>query len=113
MLHAHVIAAMEEFLSGTFIHKITNSDELMKKLIETNLKLGKKLKDKKHKDRQMIVAKKYLNNLIFHKLEKTEEMYKQVLDIDFKNTDWLDTAIKVRHHCVHRAHLSIFVLFIF
>jgi hypothetical protein len=30
-------------------------------------------------------------------------MYKQVLDIDFKNTDWLDTAIKVRHHCVHRA----------
>jgi hypothetical protein len=26
----------------------------MKKLIETNLKLGKKLKDKKHKDRQMM-----------------------------------------------------------
>ncbi|SHN90984.1 hypothetical protein [bacterium endosymbiont of Bathymodiolus sp. 5 South] len=103
MLHAHVIAAMEEFLSGTFIHEITNSDELMKKLIETDSKLGKKLKDKKHKDRQMIVAKKYLNNLIFHRLKKTKQMYKQVLDIDFKNTDWLDTAIKVRHHCVHRA----------
>jgi hypothetical protein len=50
LLHAHVIAAMEEFLSGTFIHEITNSDELMKKLIETDSKLGKKLKDKKHKD---------------------------------------------------------------
>jgi hypothetical protein len=40
-----------------------------------------------HKDRQMIVAK-YLNNLIFHKLKKTEEMYKQVLDIDFINDDF-------------------------
>jgi hypothetical protein len=42
MLHAHVIAAMEEFLSGTFIHEITNSDELMKKLIETDPKIGEK-----------------------------------------------------------------------
>jgi hypothetical protein len=39
MLHAHVIAAMEEFLSGTFIHKITNSDELNKYCFTKNYKL--------------------------------------------------------------------------
>jgi hypothetical protein len=89
-------------VEGKHIFPLYQSLVSMKKLIETNLKLGKKLKDKKHKDRQMIVAQ-YLNDLIFHRLKKTKKMYKQVLDIDFKNTDWLDTAIKVRHHCVHRA----------
>jgi hypothetical protein len=55
----------------------------MKKLIETDSKLGKKLKDKKHKDRQMIVAKKYLNNLIFHRLKKTKQMYKDYFEPKF------------------------------
>ncbi len=115
MLHAHVIAAMEEFLSGTFIHEITNSDELMKKLIETDPKIGEKkltLKDiyKENEKIKTTVAKylkttvaKYLNDLTFHRLNKTKEMYKQVLDIDFENIGWFFKAIKVRHHCVHRA----------
>jgi hypothetical protein len=61
----------EEFLSGTFIHKITNSDELMKKLIETNLKLGKKLKDKniiirfKFPRLKVNISSLYINPLYF------------------------------------------------
>jgi hypothetical protein len=87
----------------------------MKKLIETDPKIGEKkltLKDiyKENEKIKTTVAKylkttvaKYLNDLTFHRLNKTKEMYKQVLDIDFENIGWFFKAIKVRHHCVHRA----------
>jgi hypothetical protein len=48
----------------------------------------------------------YLKDLAFHRLKKTKEMYKQVLDIDFENIGWFFKAIDVRHHCVHRAGLD-------
>ena len=107
MLHAHIVAAMEKFLSATFIHEVANSGDLIRKLLETDPKIGEKkltLKYiyKEHKKIETIVAE-YLKDLTFHRLKKTKEMYKQVLDIDFENIGWFFKAIKVRHHCVHRA----------
>ncbi|EGR0366768.1 hypothetical protein FHO46_18980, partial [Vibrio cholerae] len=36
MLHAHTVASVEAYLASTFIHKVTNSDKLIRKLVETD-----------------------------------------------------------------------------
>jgi len=110
MLHAHIVAAMESYLSSTFIHKVTNSDELIRRLIETDPELGKEkltLKNiyNKYESLKEDVAK-YLKNIIFHRLDKVRPMYKSVLNIDFGDIDWLFKAIEIRHHCTHRAGLD-------
>ena len=40
MLHGHVVAAIESYLASTFIHKVTNSEELTRKLVETDPKFS-------------------------------------------------------------------------
>jgi len=40
MLHAHVIASVEQYISSTFIHHVTNSDALTRKLIESDPEFG-------------------------------------------------------------------------
>jgi hypothetical protein len=42
MLHAHIVAAMEKFLSATFIHEVANSGDFIRKLLETDPKIGEK-----------------------------------------------------------------------
>lgn len=107
MLHTHIVASMEAFLASSFIHEVTNSDELTRKLIETDPEIGKKeltLKEiyKEHENIKTIVAK-YLKDLIFHRLKKIKSMYRSVLDVDFGNISWLFKAVELRHHCAHRA----------
>ncbi len=107
MLHTHIVASIEAFLASSFIHEVTNSDELTRKLIETDPEIGKKeltLKEiyKEHENIKTIVAK-YLKDLIFHRLKKIKPMYMSVLDVDFGNISWLFKAVELRHHCVHRA----------
>ena len=107
MLHTHIVASMEAFLASTFIHEVTNSDELTRKLIENDPEIGKKeltLKEiyKEHENIKTIVAK-YLKGLIFHRLKKIKPMYKSVLGVDFGNISWLFKAVELRHHCAHRA----------
>jgi hypothetical protein len=95
---------MEEFLSATFIHEVTNSGDLIRKLLETDPEIGEKkrtLKDiyKEHEKIKTTVAE-YLNDLTFHRLKKIKEMYKQVLDIDFENIGWFFKAMFARcFHC--------------
>ena len=45
----------------------------------------------------------YLRDLIFHDLAKIKPMFKDVLGCDFGDISWLFEAVKIRHHCVHRA----------
>ena len=33
-------------------------------------------------------------------------MFKDVLDCEFGNISWLFNAVKIRHHCVHRAGID-------
>lgn len=107
MLHGHVVAAVEAYLSSVFIHKVTNSEKLIQKLVETDPEFSKMkftLKEifQKQESLKLTVAT-YLNNLIFHKIDKIKPMYKNVLDHDFGDIKWLFEAIELRHHCVHRA----------
>ncbi len=107
MLYAHVIASTEAHLAGTFIHRVTNSDELLRKLVENDPEFAKQtfsMKDIFIKGEQVkVIVAKYLKDIIFHKLEKVKPMYMSVLDVDFGDIAWLFKAVHVRHDCVHRA----------
>jgi len=107
MLHAHVVAAVEAYLASTFIHTVTGSDELIRKLVETDpdfseMKFSLKEIFERHEGLKLTVAA-HLKKLIFHRLNKIKPMYKNVLNHDFGDVTWLIHAIQVRHHCVHRA----------
>lgn len=110
MLHGHTVAAVESYLASTFIHKVTNSDDLIRKLVETDPVFSKTkftLKEiyEKHESLKLTVAT-YLRDLIFHDLKKVKPMFKEVLECDFGDISWLFEAVKLRHHCVHRAGLD-------
>lgn len=107
MLYGHIVAAMEAYLSSTFIQKVTNCENLTRKLIETdpnfsNMKFTLKEIFEEQEKLKVTVAT-YLKDLIFHNLEKVKPMYGDVLDCDFGDIGWLFKAVKIRHHCVHRA----------
>lgn len=110
MLHGHIIAAVESYLASTFIREVTNSEELIRKLVETDPVFSEKtftLKEiyKRHETLQITVAI-YFRELIFHNLSKVKPMFKSVLSCDFGDISWLFKAVDVRHHCVHRAGLD-------
>ncbi|WP_063337615.1 MULTISPECIES: hypothetical protein [unclassified Marinomonas] len=107
MLHAHVVSALEHFLSTTFIHRVTNSDKLTKKLIETDPEFGNRKFTvneiyAQHSNIKSTVAT-YLKGIIFHDMSKVKPMYAKVLSCDFGDVSWLFRAVRVRHDCVHRA----------
>lgn len=107
MLHAHIVAATESFLSSIFIHEVTQSDELTRKLIETDPEFASRkitLREiyQEHEKLKITVAI-YLKSLIFHRLEKIKPMYKEVFGFDFGDISWLFQAINKRHDCAHRA----------
>lgn len=106
MLYAQVVTAIEAYLSSSFISTVMNSDELIRKLVETDPELAKRQFSLKEiftqwNDLKVTLAK-YLKDLIFHDLKKIKPMYQSVLDIDFGDVGWLFKAILVRHDCVHR-----------
>lgn len=107
MLHAHVVSALEHFLSTTFIHRVTNSDELTRKLIETDPEFGNRKFTvneiyAQHSNIKLTVAA-YLKGIIFHDMRKVKPMYAEVLSYEFGDISWLFRAVRVRHDCVHRA----------
>ncbi|MFT0773010.1 hypothetical protein [Psychrobacter aquimaris] len=107
MLYGHVVAAVEAYLSSTFIQKVTNSEELTRKLIETDPTFSKMkftLKEIfEEQEKLKVTVATYLKSLIFHKLDKVKTLYENVLDCEFGDISWLFKAVIIRHHCVHRA----------
>jgi hypothetical protein len=107
MLYGHVVSAIEGYLSGTFIQRVTNSEALIRKLVETDPELAKRtfsLKEIFEKQSNLkITVASYLKELIFHDLRKVKPMYNDVLGHDFKDIAWLFKAVIIRHDCVHRA----------
>lgn len=107
MLHAHIVASIEAFLSSFFIHSVANNDALIRKIIETTPHFKEQkisLSDiySKQENIKNIVGD-YLKGIIFHKIKIAASLYKSVLNIDFGEIKWLTNAIATRHHCTHRA----------
>lgn len=107
MLHVHIIASIEQYISSVFIYKVTNSDTLTRKLIETDPEFGNRKFTLNKIYLQSEELKKtvavYLKPLIFHDMKKIKPMYKDVLDFEFDDISWLFKDILVRHDCAHRA----------
>ncbi|MEZ9233853.1 hypothetical protein AB4259_22645 [Vibrio amylolyticus] len=107
MLHAHLVASLEAYLSSVCIHKVTNSDIYIRKLIETDPEFANKkiaLKDiYSESEKIKATVGSYLKELIFHNLSKVRLMYKSLFDFEFNDISWAFKAIEVRHDCVHRA----------
>jgi len=107
MLYGHVVAAIESYLSSTFIEISLSTENHMRRLVESDPEFAKRkftikeifVKREELKDD----LKKYLKKLIFHDIAKVKPMYISVLDIDFGDVKWLFEAVALRHHCVHRA----------
>ncbi len=107
MIYGHIVSAIEGFIEQTFIYEVTNSEILVRKLVETdpefsNRRISIKEIFGEHESIKITVAN-YLKGLIFHDLKKVKPMYKSVLGIDFGNIAWLFSAVLIRHDCVHRA----------
>ena len=110
MLHGHIVAAIESYLASSFIHKVTNSEGLIRRLVETDPILSEKkftLKEiyEEHENLKLTVAS-YLRDLIFHNIAKVKPMFKEVLGCEFGDITWLFKAVNIRHHCVHRAGID-------
>lgn len=107
MLQGHIVASVEAYLSSTFIEAALSSDRFLRKLVESDPELAKakfSLKDIFTKqDNLRNDLGKYLQDLIFHKIDKVNLLYSSVLDIDLGDVKWLYKAVELRHHCVHRA----------
>lgn len=107
MLYGHVVAAIESYLSSTFIEVVLSRESHMKKLVENDPEFAKR----KFTIKEIFIKRKelnddlrqYLKGVIFHNIAKVKPMYQSVLGIDFGDVAWLSTAVQIRHHCVHRA----------
>ncbi len=108
MVYGHIVAAVEAYLSSTFINNVMASDTFLRKLVETDPEFANQTvtiaqiytkKEQLDKD-----VKAYLRELIFHKIAKVKNMYEDVFGINFGNDiGWLFKAVLLRHDCVHRA----------
>lgn len=107
MIHAHVVSAIEGYLAGVFIHDVCNSEELTRKLVESDPEFSKRkftLREiYQEKETLKVTVASYLKDLIFHDLKKIKPMYEIVLNHKFSDLSWLFKAVEIRHHCVHRA----------
>lgn len=107
MLHAHVVTAVEAYLSSTFIQKALSAELYMRRLVENDPAFAKR----KFTIQEIFTKQEslksdlsqYLKDLIFHNIDKVKPMYLSVFEIDFDESTWLFDAVSLRHHCVHRA----------
>jgi hypothetical protein len=107
MSFAHVISAMEGFLSSSFIHAVFNDDELFKKLLTKfpTLKEQKiSLIEAIEKDGVKRIAEKALKEFIFHNVKALKSLYASILEFDLtSDMQWMGKAVTKRHDCAHRA----------
>ena len=107
MTYGHVVAAAEGFLSSVFIKTTINSEDLIRRLVETDPKFSEmkfsmaQLFEKRESIKYTVAS--YLQNLMFHDLKKVKPMYRSVLRHDLGDIGWLFKAVSKRHDCVHRA----------
>jgi hypothetical protein len=107
MLHAHVVSTIEGYLESTYIRLVTEHQDLMQKAIQTDPVLkGKKFLLSEYFDFEnnlKTIVGQRLAEIIFHNTNNVTAMYRNVLNHDFGDMKWFVTAVRTRHHCVHRA----------
>lgn len=110
MMYAHIVAAIEGYLSASFIHNVLNSKKLFNRLCMTD----PQIKSIKFEISELVQTEnlienhvtKYLNDVIFHRVDKIKIMFKSVIGHDFGDISWFGRAVSIRHDCVHRAGIT-------
>lgn len=111
MLHAHIVAATERFISSSLIREVTSSRQLLRKLVESDPELAKRKFTLNNifieHDKIELTISRYLKSLIYHRLDIIKPMLLDVLDYELGDVSWLFKAISIRHDCAHRAGLQL------
>lgn len=110
MVFAYIVAALEGYLSSSFIHHVMKSDDLKINLLDENPDIKDKkfkvidiIKDKNFTDN---FIKSYLSDFTFHNVAKITILFKKVLNHEFGEVGWLYKAVAIRHDCAHRAGIT-------
>jgi putative zinc ribbon protein/HEPN superfamily RiboL-PSP-like protein len=107
MIYSSTITSLETYLSDAFYKKVSINNELLEKFIATNPEFGKRQYSLTevidwHKNLKERVTD-YLFNIIWHNLPKIQNMYKDVLGVNFpEDISDLHRAVAIRHDIVHR-----------
>jgi len=104
LIYTHVITIMETYLSDALINTILSNDNYIEIFVKTfytdqKIPLNKVLETANN---IKSIIKKALLGVIFHNLDKVGKIYKNVLEIDFKNISDIETIISNRHDLIHR-----------
>lgn len=107
MAHSSLIAALEAYLADTLSYWVENDSRALRRFVITN---------KDFQKRQLTMAeiferlgnlssevKNYLDQLVWHRLDKVKPMLVSGLEIEVPDISDLTKAVMVRHDIVHRA----------
>lgn len=107
MIYASTITAMETYLCDAFLHKVTNNEELIDKLLTSMHEFKEKkysiteILDWKNQTRKKV--SEYLLDIVWHNLPKVHNLYENVLGIAFPSSiERIHKYIAIRHDLVHR-----------
>jgi hypothetical protein len=106
LLFANVIAALETFLSDTFINRVLSNDVLFQQYLDTE----KAFQDRKFPMRDALrmateikaLATKELIEMVWHNIDKVKRLYADVISVDLGDIGQVAKAINIRHDIVHR-----------
>lgn len=105
-LYISSIGTLETFLSETFINQTNENSEYFKNFVETfpdfrnqNFKLKDIFSEYENIKK---TARKAMLEIIYHNLDKVQNMYKATFKIDFPDIAELSKAVATRHDLVHR-----------
>lgn len=105
-IYISVMAALEAFLSETFINLTDENDEYFRNFIETfpDFKERKFELSRIFAEQEKIkeTAKKVMVEIIYHNLAKVEKMYSSTFKINFPEIIELTKCVSIRHDLVHR-----------
>ena len=107
LLYISVITTLESFLCDCFLITVMSDPALVRKFVETNPEFAREKFSLSELFQKADViedeVKHYLVSLLWHKLDRIKNMYKETLDIEFpEELGNLFRAILIRHDLVHR-----------
>lgn len=105
-IYASIMAALEAFLSETFINLTNDHPEYFRNFIESypDFKERKIEMSRIFAEQERIkeTAKKVMVEIIYHNLAKVSKMYNSTFKIDFPDIAIMAKCVHIRHDIVHR-----------
>jgi hypothetical protein len=99
------ITCLETYLCDALMNKVLRNPDLLESFF-LNFKFDEKRIDLKElvKFDNILeeIAKREMSRLMYHNLEKINEIYKSVLGVDFPDFAQIGPAVSIRHDLIHR-----------